>query len=709
MADADVTVSEGRAQPLGSTYDGRGTNFSVYSSVADRVEVCLFDDEGGERRVTLTARTGDCWHGYFEAVGPGQRYGIRVHGPWNPLEGHLCSPEKLLLDPYGGAVDGAIEWDASLFPLDPAAPDEPANRTDSAPFVPRSVVIDRRFDWEDDQPPDIALADTIIYETHVKGFTARRPEIPPGLRGSYAGMSHPAAIEHLVRLGVTAVELLPVQQFIHRRRLTAMGLRNYWGYDPVCHFAPHNEYASDRRPGAVVTEFKRMVKALHAARLHVILDVVFNHTGEGGSPGPVLGFKGLDNRTYYRLGREGGLQYVDWTGTRNTLDTEHPQVRRMILDALRYWTSEMHVDGFRFDLAPVLAREGDRIDFDGGLFEAIRTDPVLRRVKLIAEPWDLGEGGYQLGHFPAGWSEWNDRFRDDVRDFWIGRGGKGRPFMARIAGSPDVFRAGGRPPQASVNFVTCHDGFTLQDLVSYESKHNEANGEDNRDGHGDNHSWNCGVEGPTDDANIVALRERQKRNLLASLLLSQGVPMLLGGDEAGHTQYGNNNAYCQDNEVSWTDWVESDGNLVDFVAALIRLRKGTPALRRTEWLAENGGGSDQTHRMSWYDAGGGEIGDAAGENSDDAPPIPLQVLIPGPVVDEDVLILLNPTDDDAAFEPPASHSGGAWYEVLDTGSDRAQKLEPAPRTAAPVGVGSRTLVVLARRAPAAGTDHPRYP
>jgi isoamylase len=694
MGTRDVTAGKGRAEPLGSAYDGRGTNFSVYSSVAERVEVCFFDDTGGERRHSLPGRTGDCWHGYFTSVGPGQRYGFRIHGPWRPREGHLCHPEMLLLDPCARSFDGLPQWDDSLFPVDPDAPGAPFAGGDSAPFMPRSVVIDPSFDWEDDRPPGTPLESTVIYETHVKGFTRRHPDIPPDLQGTYAGLSHPAAIEHLTRLGITAVELLPVQQFVHRRRLTDMGLRNYWGYDPVGPFAPHNEFASAPQPGAAVVEFKRMVKALHSAGLEIILDVVFNHTGEGGRSGPVLCFKGLDNRAYYRLDAADGLHYTDWTGTRNTLNTEHPQVRKMILDALRYWTTEMHVDGFRFDLAPVLAREGNRVDFDSELMGEIGRDPVLRRVKLIAEPWDLGENGYQLGRFPEGWSEWNDRYRDDVRDFWIGRGGAGRRLMLRVAGSPDVFRSGGRAPQAGVNFVTCHDGFTLHDLVSYQAKHNEANGEDNRDGHGDNHSWNCGVEGPTDDAGVNALRRRQVRNFLASLLLSHGVPMLLSGDELGRSQNGNNNAYCQDNETSWIDWSRPDDGLVAFVSRLIRLRFSLGALRRGEWLVPEDGGSSGSGALRWYDAAGAEIQHGDADDSDEgAPPCPLQVLLPGEEQGRRAAVLFNPTDDRVVFEPPR-HRQETWVRVLDTSAEgRAATERPEPM-AGPVGVGPRALAVL---------------
>jgi len=704
-------MSEGRAHPLGGTYDGRGTNFSVFSTVAHKVELCLFDDRNNEQRFALPGRTGSYWHGYLASIGPGQRYGFRVDGPWNPAQGQLCSSEKLLLDPYGKAVDGALQWDDSLFPFDPEHPAVPARRGDSAPFMPKSVVIDSLFDWKDDGPPRTRLEDTIIYEVHVKGFTIRHPEIPPELRGTYAGLAHRASIDHLTRLGITAVELLPVHQFIHRRPLVERGLVNYWGYDPVCCFAPHNEYACDQSPGGAVREFKEMIRALHSAGLEVILDVVFNHTGEGGLRGPVLSFKGFDNGTYYRLKLDDGLRYVDYTGTQNTLNAEHPQVRQMIIDSLRYWVTEMHVDGFRFDLAPVLVREGGDVNLESVFFEIVRLDPVLSHVKLIAEPWDLGDKGYQLGRFPAGWSEWNDRYRDGVRDFWNRGGGAVERFALRFAGSPDIYSLAGRTPQTSVSFVTCHDGFTLHDLVSYGTKHNEANGERDHDGENDNHSSNCGVEGPTDNGGINALRARQKRNFLATLLFSQGVPMILGGDELGRTQRGNNNAYCQDNEISWFDWESADRGMLEFVAMLIGIRKQHPVFRRRDWLFPSGEGSPQPRAIVWYDAGGREIHMG---NGTDTSPKPLQVLLAGEVGrmpdaeeesagEDDLLVMFNPNDGGAVFDLPHSPVDRPWLKVVDTSLTVQPTHGGAPQVNGTVALTSHAIAVLARSA--SGNNH----
>jgi glycogen operon protein len=661
-----VALSEGKPEPLGSVFDGRGTNFSVFSSVASGIELCLFDERGVEKRIGLPGRTGSHFHGYLESIGPGQRYGFRVHGPWNPAEGHLSSPQKLLLDPCARAVDGAVRWDAALFPYDANRPEAPVNNDDTASFMPKSVVIDPSFDWKDDRPPKTPLEHTIIYEVHVKGYTINHPEIPPELRGTYAGLGSPAAVEHLTRLGVTAVELLPVQQFIHRRHLVEAGLRNYWGYDPVSFFAPHNEYVSDKSPGGPVREFKEMVRSLHSAGLEVILDVVFNHTGEGGTRGAMLVFKGIDNKTYYRLKNGAALEYEDYTGTQNTVNSESPHVRRMIVDALRYWADEMHVDGFRFDLAPVLAREGDRIDFGNDLLETIRRDPLLGTLKLIVEPWDIGPEGYQLGRFPGGWSEWNDKYRDDARDFWHQRGGDSGRFMTRLGGSPDIFGPSNGSARSSVNYVTCHDGFTLEDLVSYERKHNEANGEANRDGHDDNRSWNCGVEGPTDNIEIKTLRSRQKRNFIATLLLSRGVPMLLGGDELGRTHKGNNNAYCQDNETSWFDWSRADQDLIGFVASLVRLRKQCTSFRHGEWSRQADGADSRVVRVS-YDAG-----------------------------DRQILVGFNPTDGDAVFDLPPSDR--PWFKIVDTTFSSQPDKADAPPVEKTLTLTPHSLAVLVRPA-----------
>jgi isoamylase len=557
-----VNVWPGQPYPLGATFDGVGTNFAVFSEIAERVELCLFDDAGQETRVDLPEVTAHCWHGYLPDVGPGQPYGFRVHGPWAPADGQRANPAKLLLDPYAKAVAGAVQWNEAVFAHRFADPENSRNDDDSAPFVPRSVVVNPYFDWANDRNPRTPWHDTIVYEAHVKGFTARHPDIPQALRGTYAGLGHPAAVEYLSRLGVTAVELMPVHQFIHDAHLVERGLRNYWGYNSIGYLAPHNGYAATRQPGQPVQEFKQMVKSLHEAGIEVILDVVYNHTAEGNHLGPVLSFKGLDNAAYYRLSPEDRRYYVDYTGTGNSLNMRHPHVLQLIMDSLRYWVAEMHVDGFRFDLCAALARELHDVDRLSAFFDLIQQDPVVRRVKLIAEPWDVGEGGYQVGNFPPLWSEWNGKFRDCVRDYWRSADQTLAEFASRITGSSDLYASTGRRPYASVNFVTAHDGFTLRDLVSYNDKHNEANGEDNRDGESHNRSWNCGAEGASDDPEILALRGRQVRNFLATLLLSQGVPMLLAGDELGRTQGGNNNAYCQDNETSWIDWQAADPALL---------------------------------------------------------------------------------------------------------------------------------------------------
>jgi isoamylase len=665
MAEHDggrnAAPSEGKPEPLGSAYDGRGTNFSVFSSSADKIELCLFDERGIETRVALPGRTGPHFHGYLDNVGPGQKYGYRVHGPWNPADGYVCSPEKLLLDPYAREVEGTVRWDDALFPFDALHPEAPANNADTAPFVPRSVVIESFFDWRGDRLPRTPLAQTIIYEVHVKGFTARHPSIPPEIRGTYAGLANPVSIEHLARLGVTAVELLPVQQFIHRRRLADMGLRNYWGYDPVAYFAPHNEYAADRKAGGVVREFKEMVRALHAAGLEVILDVVFNHTGEGGTKGATVVFKGIDNKTYYRLKSGTGLEYEDYTGTQNTVNAATAQVRRMIVDSLKYWAEEMHVDGFRFDLAPVLVRASGRIDYENDLMKTIRRDAVLGSLKLIAEPWDLGPDGYQLGRFPKGWSEWNDKYRDDVRDFWRPHGGDPGRFVMRLGGSADIFGPPDRPAEASINYVTCHDGFTLEDLVSYEKKHNQANGEENRDGHDDNRSWNGGAEGPTEDTEINTLRTRRKRNFIATLLISKGVPMLLGGDEMGRTQNGNNNAYCQDDEISWFDWARADGDLAGFVAAIVRLRKDYGCFRQGDWSDLAGGGNPRVVVLSFAEGG------------------------------REMLAAFNPTETEASIDVPQRDR--PWVKAVDTAASRPAGTD-APSVEKNLALAPHSLAVL---------------
>jgi isoamylase len=679
--------------PLGARHDGSGASFSVFSSVADAVELCLFDDEGTETRWSLEPGEGYMWQGYVPGVSPGQRYGYRVHGPWDPGGGVRCNPAKLLLDPYARAIDGGVRWNPAVFghvPGDPGRPDP----TDSAPYVPRSLLIAGEFEWGGDRPLGRPLADAIIYEVHVRGFTKLHPEIPPRLRGTYAGLAHPAAVAHLRRLGVTAVELLPVHQFVHDFPLAERGLRNYWGYQSIGYFAPHNEYAA-AAPGGQVDEFRQMVHTLHAAGLEVILDVVFNHTAEGSEWGPTLCFRGLDNAAYYRLA-EDRSRYVDDTGCGNTVDLHHPQPLRLVMDSLRYWAQAMHVDGFRFDLAASLGRAASDFDPYSSFLEAVAQDPVLSQVKLIAEPWDVGAGGYDLGMFPAGWSEWNGKFRDTVRDFWRSSEGVLADVATRMSGSRDLFGHGGRRPTASVNIVTVHDGFTLADLVSFNGKHNEANGEDNRDGTDDNRSWNCGAEGPTGDPAILELRARQRRNFLATLMLSEGVPLLLGGDEFARSQGGNNNAYCQDNEVSWFDWGEVGRNadLVEFTAGLCRLREEHPVFRRRQFF--HGLPAQDTVRddLDWYRPDGDAMTAAdwstsfaravtmalSGATGDHTRP------------DDPFLIMLNAWWEPLAFAIPAPLHDLPWRVELDTAT-----VEPGERTVGredTVTLTGRSLVLL---------------
>src|ERR1700734_3526768 len=536
MTDA-IEIWPGRPYPLGAAYDGGGPNFSFFPQVAGGADPCLFDDDGTEQRLVLDEIDASCWHGYLPSVTPGQRYGYRVHGPWAPEAGQRCNPAKLLIDPYAKAIEGQVDWNPACFPYT-IGDESSRNDDDSAPFVPRSVVHNPYFDWGNDRPPDVQLNESVIYEVHVKGFTARHPDISEAQRGTYSGLGHPAAIEHLTGLGVTAVELLPVHQFIHDAHLIERGLRNYWGYNSIGFLAPHNEYAATGQRGEQVAEFKAMVRALHEAGIEVILDVVYNHTAEGNHLGPELSMKGIDNAAYYRLVTDDPRFYYDTTGTGNSLNVGHPHTLQLIMDSLRYWVTEMHVDGFRFDLAASLARQFHEVDRLSAFFDLIQQDPVVSQVKLIAEPWDIGEGGYQVGNFPTLWSEWNGRYRDTVRDYWRSADGTLPDLAYRLTGSSDLYGQTGRRPYASVNFITAHDGLTLADLVAYNSKHNEANGEDNHDGTDDNRSWNSGAEGPTDDPAIVDLRERRRRALITTLLVSQGVPMLRHGDELGHSQRG---------------------------------------------------------------------------------------------------------------------------------------------------------------------------
>ncbi|HEV8581309.1 MAG TPA: glycogen debranching protein GlgX [Thermoanaerobaculia bacterium] len=696
-----IKVHPGNPYPLGATYDGTGANFSLFSEVAERVELCLFDEAGNETRVDLPEVTAFCWHGYVPGVGPGQRYGYRVHGPWNPAEGHRCNPGKLLLDPYAKAFVGGVKWNEAVYPYPFKNPDA-RNDLDSAPFVPRSLVVNPFFDWGTDRPPRIPAHETVIYEVHVKGFTQRHPEIPQEVRGTYAGLSHGAAIAHLKRLGITAVELMPVHQFVHDDFLVKRGLRNYWGYNSIGYFAPHEEYASvDGVMGQQVQEFKHMVKAMHQEGIEVILDVVYNHTAEGNHMGPVLSFKGIDNAAYYRLMPD-RRYYKDYTGTGNSLNMQHPHVLQLIMDSLRYWILEMHVDGFRFDLAATLARELHDVDRLSAFFDIIQQDPVISQVKLIAEPWDVGEGGYQVGNFPPLWSEWNGKYRDEVRDFWRGVEGTLDEIGYRLTGSSDLYATTGRRPSASINFVTAHDGFTLRDLVSYNDKHNEANGEESRDGTDDNRSWNCGVEGPAADPGVNALRTRQQRNFLATLFLSQGIPMLLGGDEIGRTQGGNNNAYCQDNEVSWFDWDHADQELLEFTSRLIAFRRQHPVFRRRRWFLGTPIHGEGVRDIGWFRPDGELMGH---EDWQKGFAKSLGMFLNGEaipnlddrgerIVDDSFYVLFNAHHEPVAFRLPALPEWGErWVKVLDTADGDREEVFAA---GGEVPVGGRTVVVLQR-------------
>ncbi|MFI9392799.1 glycogen debranching protein GlgX [Streptomyces bauhiniae] len=699
-----VPVWSGHPYPLGASYDGQGTNFALFSEVAERVELVLVDDAGAETPVPLHEVDGFVWHGYLPEVGPGQRYGYRVHGPWQPSLGHRCNPAKLLLDPYARAIDGQMDNDPSLYERDPHGP-APA---DSGGHSMLGVVTDPYFDWGDDRPPGHQYSESVIYETHVRGLTRTHPDVPERLRGTYAGLAHPAITEHLTSLGVTAVELMPVHQFAQDGVLRDRGLSNYWGYNTIGFFAPHNAYAALGSRGQQVNEFKAMVKAMHAAGLEVILDVVYNHTAEGNEMGPTLSFRGIDNASYYRLVDGDWAHYYDTTGTGNSLLMRHPYVLQLIMDSLRYWVTEMHVDGFRFDLAATLARQFHEVDRLSAFFDLIQQDPVISRVKLIAEPWDLGEGGYQVGNFPQLWSEWNGKYRDAVRDFWRAEPGSLGEFASRLTGSSDLYQASRRRPRASVNFVTAHDGFTLRDLVSYNDKHNEANGEGNRDGESDNRSWNCGAEGDTDNPAVLELRARQQRNLLATLLLSQGIPMLGHGDELGRTQGGNNNAYCQDNEVSWIDWdlSEEQRALVDFTRRLIGLRAAHPVLRRRRFFR----GETATKRkqplpdLIWLRPDAREMTDQDWRRGDahsvgvflNGDAIAERDAYGGRVVDDSFLLLLNGFWEPVDFRLPAASYGERWTTLIDTADPEGVPDERERKAGTRLRVESRSLILLSR-------------
>ena len=699
----------GRPYPLGATWDAGGVNFALFAEHATAVALCFYDprDPGKEtRQIRIEQRTDQVWHVYVPGVRPGTLYAFRVNGPYEPRQGHRFNPAKALLDPYAKAIAGTLQWNDAFFGYrvgDPADDVQPDDR-DSAPYLPKSVVVDPSFDWQDDRRPLTAWSRTVIYEVHVKGFTRRHPDVPPELRGTYAGLATPAAVRHLRELGVTAVELLPVHHSVTEKYQADRGLSNYWGYNSIGFFAPDSRYSATGHLGQQVDEFKHMVKALHRAGIEVILDVVYNHTAEGNHLGPTLSFRGIDNDAYYRLSAEDPRYHVDYTGTGNTLNMRHPRTLQLLMDSLRYWVLDMHVDGFRFDLAAALARELHDVDRLSAFFDVIHQDPVVSQVKLIAEPWDLGEGGYQVGNFPVGWAEWNGKYRDTIRRFWKGDPGQVAELAYRLTGSSDLYEMGGRRPYASVNFVTAHDGFTLADLVSYEAKHNLANGEDNRDGTDDNASWNCGVEGPTSDPAIVALRERQMRNFLATLFLSQGIPMLLGGDEMGRSQRGNNNAYCQDSELSWYAWplTETGRRLVDFTRRLIRLKHEHPVFhRRTFFLGRRIYGS-AAKDLAWLRPDGQEMTDEEWANSGRRC---LGLRLSGdaieevddmgePIVGDTFLILLNAHDDPISFVLPSYGERVRWDPVLDTRDwDGAAGRTPR-RTGEPYPLEARSLAVL---------------
>ncbi|HKE39533.1 MAG TPA: glycogen debranching protein GlgX [Casimicrobiaceae bacterium] len=700
-------VWPGRPDPRGATWDGEGVNFALFSESAERVELCVFDDAGRRQlqRIELKERTDQVWHCYLPEARPGLLYGYRVHGPYRPEEGHRFNPHKLLLDPYALQIVGNFRWSDALFgyTVGHKRSDLSLDRRDSAGGMPKCRVIDPAFTWGEDRRPDVPWHEMVIYEMHVRGYTMQHPQVPPPLRGTYAALATAPVVDYLKRLGVTTVELMPVHAFVDDRRLVETGLRNYWGYNSIGYFAPESRYSSSGK----VNEFKTMVKTLHSAGLEVILDVVYNHTAESNELGPTLCFRGIDNRAYYRLSADNPRHYVDFTGTGNTLDMQHPRVLQLLMDSLRYWVTEMHLDGFRFDLASALARELHEVDRLGAFFDVLRQDPVLSRVKLIAEPWDLGEGGYQVGNFPPGWAEWNDKYRDSMRAYWKGDGGLIGEFARRLTGSSDLYGSSGRLPHASINFITAHDGFTLQDLVSYNEKHNEANREDNRDGNNNNLSWNCGAEGPTDDPEINALRARQKRNFLATVLLSQGVPMLLAGDEIGRSQQGNNNAYCQDNETSWLHWT-LDGtpdadrpHLLEFVRRMIKLRREHPVFRRRHFFQGRPLYGGEVKDIVWLKPDGTEMTTEewnqdfarclgvylAGKALDETDPRG------NPVRDGNFVVLFNAHHEAVPFRLPG-YGGGAWIAIVDTARDDGLAVDGSFAASSTYPLEGRSLVLL---------------
>ena len=702
--DPQPRIWPGSPYPLGATYDGSGTNFAIFSEVAEAVELCLFDDDGKETRIRLPERDAFIWHGYLPNVGPGQRYGFRVHGPYDPSQGLRCNPSKLLLDPYAKAIEGTIDWDEACFSYRFDNPEE-FNDKDSGPHMPKSVVISPFFSWDNDRHPRTPYNDTVIYEAHVKGLTNLHPDIPEDIRGTYAALAHPAMIEHYQRIGVTAVELMPVHQFVHDSHLHDQGLRNYWGYNTIGFLAPHNDYASAGQRGQQVQEFKGMVKALHEAGLEVILDVVYNHTAEGNHMGPTLSFRGIDNAAYYRLVEGDPAHYYDTTGTGNTLLMKHPHVLQLIMDSLRYWVTEMHVDGFRFDLASSLARQFHEVDRLSAFFDLVQQDPVVSQVKLIAEPWDVGEGGYNVGGFPPLWTEWNGKFRDTVRDYWRGEHETLAEFASRLTGSADLYEDDGRRPFASINFITAHDGFTMHDLVSYNEKHNEANGEDNNDGESHNRSWNCGAEGETNDIEIVALREQQKRNFLTTLFLSQGVPMLLHGDELGRTQRGNNNVYAQDNELSWVDWQRARDYefLTEFVGRVAELRKEHPVFRRRRFFKGRPVKGTPIEDIAWFKPDGEQMSD---EDWESGFAKSVAVFLNGDgirepdargerVSDASFVLLFNAHHEPIEFCIPDLATAERWHVVVDTHAPMLADVDSrAVKSGEAVNVEARSILVL---------------
>jgi glycogen operon protein len=695
----------GTPYPLGAVWDGQGTNFALFSENATGVDLCLFDADDRETRIPLVEVTNFVWHGYVPGIAPGQRYGFRVSGAYAPEEGHRFNPNKLLIDPYAKAIDGEVTFGKEIFGYKWGSPkaDLSLCDLDSAPLVPKGVVIDESFDWHGDKLLQTPWHKTVIYEAHVRGLTRLHPEVPPHLQGTYAGLAHPAVIRHLHQLGITAIELMPIHQFLsHPGHLVDKGLRNYWGYDSINYFAPYSGYSSGDIRGGQVVEFKEMVKTFHREGIEVILDVVYNHTGEGNHLGPMLSLRGIDNASYYRLVEDDPQYYMDFTGCGNSLNVRHPQVLKLIMDSLRYWVLEMHIDGFRFDLASALARELYAVDRLAAFFDIIHQDPVLANVKLIAEPWDVGEGGYQVGEFPVLWSEWNGKYRDTVRDFWRGEDRTLAEFAYRFTGSSDLYQTNGRRPHASINFVTAHDGFTLRDLVSYNEKHNEENGEESRDGESHNRSWNCGAEGETNDAEILQLRRQQQRNFLVTLMLSQGVPMVLAGDEMGRSQGGNNNPYCQDNEISWVDWGQQDGELLEFSKRLTQFRLQHPIFRRRKWFQGRAIHGSDVRDIVWYNPDGGEMTEkqwndglakaiAIFLNGEE---IPITGAKGGRIVDDNFLILFNAHDKAIEFVLPKVLRQWEWVTIVDTTKSQFVDQGMRYRENQPLVVEKRSSVVL---------------